>query len=119
MRFRPFALCLLCCGAAAAQELPGGPFSVPPADAPELAPRGRWSVGVRTVSLVNPGQVDILHYDKDANKAPLYARPLTLEVWYPATLPPGAVEQTTYESPMPGTPVAGAPKSFQIPGKAL
>ena len=71
------------------------------------------------MSLVNPGQVDILHYDREANKAPLYARSLTIEIWYPATLPPGAVEQVTYESPMPGTPAAGAPKSFKVPGKAL
>ncbi len=90
MRFRPFAISLLCCAGAAAQEIPGGPFSIPPADAPELAPRGRWPVGVRTVSHENPGQVDILHFDKDSNKAPLYARPLTMEIWYPAVLPPGA-----------------------------
>ena len=92
---------------------------MPPADAPELAGRGRWAVGVRTLDLVNPGQADILHYDKDSAKAPLYDRPLKVEIWYPATLPPGAVEQVTYESPMPGTPAAGAAKSFKVPGKAL
>ncbi len=31
-------------------------FSVPPTDAPELAHRGGYSVGVRTIELRNPGQ---------------------------------------------------------------
>jgi hypothetical protein len=29
-------------------------------DAPELAPRGAYKVGVRTIDLVNNGQIDIL-----------------------------------------------------------
>src|SRR5689334_10268815 len=78
-------------------------FSVPSADAPALAARGRYSVGVRTIQLVNPGQPDILHFDKDTAKAPLYDRPLTLEIWYPAVIPPGKEERVEYESPMPGT----------------
>jgi predicted dienelactone hydrolase len=118
MPFSRFALALFFCAGAAAQNLPGEPFSVPPVDAPDLAPRGRWPVGVRTLSLVNPGQIDILHFDKDSNKAPLYDRPLTVEIWYPATLPAGAVERVTYESPMPAAAI-DAPKSFKVPGKAL
>lgn len=59
MQFRPllcaFVPLLLCCAIAPAQESPAVSFSIPPADAPELAPRGRWSVGVRTLDLVNPG----------------------------------------------------------------
>ena len=39
-------------------------FSVPPADAPELAPRGEYAVGVRTVEVKNPGQIDILNFNK-------------------------------------------------------
>jgi len=85
MRFHPLlgalAPLLFCCAAGAAQEFPAIPFSVPPVDAPELAARGRWSVGVRTLDLVNPGQVDILHFDKDSGKAPLYDRPLKIEIW--------------------------------------
>jgi len=64
--------------------------------------RGRWAVGVRTVELVNPRQPDILHFDQDAGKAPLYDRPLTVEIWYPATIPPGREERVIYESAMPG-----------------
>jgi predicted dienelactone hydrolase len=103
----------------AAQEFPAVPFSVPPADAPDLAARGQWGVGVRTLDLVNPGQVDILHFDQASGKAPLYDRPLKIEIWYPATIPAGTVERVTYESAMPGTPPADAPKTFRVPGKAL
>ena len=104
--------------ALAAQEY----YSVPGVDAPELARRGRCSVGVRTLDIVNPGQVDILHFDKATGKAPLYDRPLKLEVWYPATIPPGNDERTVYESAMPGSPdrlPPGVPKTFRIAGKAL
>jgi predicted dienelactone hydrolase len=123
MRFRQLRRCfmplLFCCTIAPAQEFAAVSFSVPPADAPELAPRGRWPVGVRTVDLVNPGQVDILHFDKATGKAPLYDRPLKIEVWYPAVIPAGREERVIYESAMPGTPAPDAPKTFRIPGKAL
>jgi hypothetical protein len=75
-------------------------------------------VGVRTIELVNPHQPDILHFDKDAGKAPLYDRPLTIEIWYPATIPPGKEERVVYESAMPGTPRPGVPSTFHIAGKA-
>jgi len=98
-------------------------FSVPPSDAPELAHRGAYSVGVRTIELRNPGQPDILNFDKASGKAPLYDRPLKVEIWYPAHLPAAAVERTDYEMKMPG-PAANkdAPAALQIisiPGKAL
>jgi predicted dienelactone hydrolase len=88
-------------------------FSVPPSDAPALAPRGAYSVGVRTLQLVHRDQVDILRFDKSTGKAPLYDRPLTVEVWYPAVIPPGETESTTYQMAMP----SGA--TFPIAGKAL
>jgi len=97
-------------------------FSVPPVDAPELAKRGSYSVGVRTLDLVNPGQADILNFSKENGKAPLYDRPLKVEVWYPAVIPEGAKEHTVYTSPMAGRPEripASAPKTFQVLGKAL
>lgn len=89
------------------------------ADSPELSPRGRWSVGVRTVDIVNPGQPDILHFDKAAGKAPLYDRPLKIEIWYPAVIPAGKAERVVYDDAMPGTPPAGVPKTYQTAGKAL
>ncbi|MDQ6664513.1 MAG: dienelactone hydrolase [Acidobacteriota bacterium] len=98
------------------------PFSVPGTDAPELAALGPYRVGVRTIDLVHPGQVDILNFNNDTGKAPLYDRPLKIEVWYPAVIPPGEQERTVYTSPMPGrTGVVppGVPRSFQFSGKAL
>ncbi|WP_431126562.1 alpha/beta hydrolase family protein [Flagellimonas flava] len=53
-------------------------------DAPELSARGSYKVGVRTLEFVNKGQVDVLN-SKEGND-PLYDRPLTVEVWYPATV---------------------------------
>jgi len=57
------------------------------ADAPALAAYGSQSIGVRTLQVVNPNQIDILQIDPKAPKPqvlPRYNRPLTLEVWYPA-----------------------------------
>ena len=56
-------------------------------DAPELSAYGDHKVGVRTLEMVNPGQIDILAIDPAAEKPaewPRYDRPLTVEVWYPA-----------------------------------
>lgn len=110
---------LFVCSCCFAQQDTATYFSVPPADAPELARRGPWAVGVRTVELVNPRQPDILHFDKETGKAPAYDRPLTIEIWYPATIPPGKEERVVYESAMPGTPRPGVPNTFHISGKAL
>ncbi len=110
---------LFVCSFCFAQQDTATYFSVPPADAPELASRGRWAVGVRTVELVNPGQPDILRFNKDTGKAPVSDRPLTIEIWYPATIPPGKEERVVYESAMPGTPRPGVPNTFHIAGKAL
>lgn len=53
-------------------------------DAPELAARGEYKVGVQTLELVNPDQLNILQ--ASAKGVPTYDRPLTVEVWYPAQL---------------------------------
>jgi predicted dienelactone hydrolase len=65
------------------------------ADAPALAAYGIYSIGVRTVQVVNPNQIDVLQIDPKAPKPdvlPRYNRSLTLEVWYPAQA--GAVGDT-------------------------
>jgi predicted dienelactone hydrolase len=51
-------------------------------DAPALAVYGSYPIGVQTLKLVNPGQIDILGVTEDAE--PVYERALTVEVWYPA-----------------------------------
>lgn len=64
-------------------------------DAPELSARGEYQVGVRTIELLHKDQIDILN-SKEGND-PLYDRPLTIEVWYPAELSEGAPELVTYD----------------------
>ena len=63
-------------------------------DAPELALSGEYSVGVRTLSLVNKGQIDILNSKNGVD--PFYDRALTVEVWYPAIIPAGETVGVTY-----------------------
>ncbi len=57
-------------------------------DAPELAHYGKFTIGVQTIKLVHLNQLDIVHAKK-TEAIPRYDRPLTVEVWYPATLPAG------------------------------
>ncbi|WP_136659525.1 dienelactone hydrolase [Nitratireductor sp. XY-223] len=57
-------------------------------DAPALAAHGDSPIGVRTVQITNPGQIDILKVE-DGKDLPRYDRPLTLEVWYPAAIGTG------------------------------
>ena len=65
-------------------------------DAPELSPRGTYKVGVQTMELINKNQPDVLHSKNGIE--PLYDRHLTLEVWYPAIVPPGKAQQVIYNS---------------------
>ncbi|MGY8915650.1 MAG: alpha/beta hydrolase family protein [Flavobacteriales bacterium] len=67
-------------------------------DAPELAVRGDYKVGVRTLDLVNPNQIDILNVKEGI--APLYDRLLKVEVWYPALLSENMSEVVVYDQVM-------------------
>jgi predicted dienelactone hydrolase len=90
------------------------------ADAPELAYRGASDVGVRTLKVVNPDQIDILNYSSE-NPDPVYDRPLTLEVWYPAIRPGNKPVVTTYQDVLgsgpdnPDRPLI----PFEFAGRAL
>ena len=64
-------------------------------DAPELAYRGNYSVGVRTLTIIDEDRLDILNYSEN-NPNPTYDRPLTVEVWYPCEIGPGRIEKTVY-----------------------
>ncbi|WP_282178879.1 alpha/beta hydrolase family protein [Maribacter stanieri] len=66
-------------------------------DAPELSKKGEYAVGVQTVNLINTNQVDILK-SKDG-KDPSYDRPITIEIWYPASVDNNA-ETVTYNEVM-------------------
>jgi predicted dienelactone hydrolase len=57
-------------------------------DAPSLAAYGDYDIGVRTLTLVDPGRVDILNTQAGAEAA-IYDRKLTVEVWYPGKLETG------------------------------
>ncbi len=57
-------------------------------DAPALAAWGDHTIGVRTLELVNPDQLNLLAA-RAGQEVPTYDRPLTVEVWYPATLAAG------------------------------
>ena len=64
-------------------------------DAPELAARGPYKVGVHTANVVHPDQLNVLAVSATASD-PRYDRPLRLEVWYPAQLGKTQSELTTY-----------------------
>jgi predicted dienelactone hydrolase len=68
-------------------------------NAPELAAYGDHAVGVRTLEMVNPDQIDILAIDPAADKPdemPRYDRPLTVEMYYPAA--EGAQGETAFKA---------------------
>jgi predicted dienelactone hydrolase len=54
-------------------------------DAPILAPYGDLDIGVRTLTLVDRGRVDVVNTQPGKPNA-IYDRNLTVEVWYPAVL---------------------------------
>ena len=58
-------------------------------DAPALAKYGSYGIGVKTVQLTNPKQLDIVN-SKAGEPMPTYDRPMTVEVWYPAKPAPEA-----------------------------
>ena len=64
-------------------------------DAPELALRGEYAVGVQTLTMTNADQVDILKVSAESAE-PRYDRTLTVEVWYPATVE-GETPVITYD----------------------
>jgi predicted dienelactone hydrolase len=68
-------------------------------DAPELAAYGAYAIGVRTLDLVNPNQIDIVKLDPAQPKPdplPRYDRPLKVEIWYPAE--PGSKGSTALKA---------------------
>jgi predicted dienelactone hydrolase len=79
-------------------------------DAPELAHRGTYKVGVQTLDFVNKNQVDVLKSKGGVD--PLYDRAIKVEVWYPANLPNNTQEIITYDDVL-GT--FNDPKRLLIP----
>lgn len=76
-------------------------------DAPALAAHGPYPVGVRTLTLSDPDRIDVLNVTEDA--IPTYARPLTVEMWYPAAAgtEPGTLYDTVTRAPSVATQLHG------------
>ncbi len=102
VQMRPVQLCLcslfLVSVALLAQQ-PEHSFGDPGPDAPELAARGLYGVGVRTIDLIHKAQLDVAKADQQTGKAPLYDRPLKIEIWYPSSIPRDAPAHTAYLTP--------------------
>jgi len=102
LKTKSFAYALLLIGFCSINQLwaqlPSPNFIVGDAlpNAPELAPRGKYAVGVRTLEVINKNQVDVLK--SKAGIDPLYDRSLMIEVWYPAVIPTGQKALETYKS---------------------
>ena len=79
-------------------------------DAPELAPRGEYKIGVRTLGFVNRNQVDVLKSKGGID--PTYDRQLKVEVWYPANVAAEVNDIVIYDQVM-GT--SNDPKRPLIP----
>jgi predicted dienelactone hydrolase len=93
------------------------PPSVFGVDAPELARSGQFAVGVRTLSLVEHDQPDLLAMDRKSGSVPKHDRNLTVDLWYPANPAPRAPRET-YTASLPSEPPAG-PAAFSVPGIAV
>lgn len=92
-------------------------FGDPLPTAPELAPRGDYGVGVRTLEMVDSNRIDVLSATEE-DPTPRYDRPLTLEVWYPAEIPRGASEYITYQDTL-GRADQDNLRPFEFTGRAL
>lgn len=104
---------VLLTGGALAQDPNPFVFGDPLPDAPELAPRGQYGVGVQELALVHPGQIDIL------NGEAVYDRPLTVEVWYPAVIPDGVEQSIVYKDSLGRADQPDSLRSFAFAGRAL
>jgi predicted dienelactone hydrolase len=76
-------------------------------DAPELAARGEYAVGVQTIDLLHENQIDILNYGKSSDS--LYDRPLKVEIWYPATSDAETGSLIAYDEVMGNANTPGRP----------
>jgi predicted dienelactone hydrolase len=107
-------LAIVCCVGPALAGEPPSRYGV---DAPELARLGEDAVGVKTLHLLQPGQLDVLAFDAASGSAPLVDRALTVELWYPARPRRGA-QRAVYTASLPSEPPA-APASFSVAGIAV
>ncbi|MBS0374110.1 MAG: dienelactone hydrolase [Proteobacteria bacterium] len=115
------ALCLLGTAAPAlaapASTSTEAPPSRPGVDAPELARLGPEPVGVRTLTLVQSAQPDVLAIDAASGVIPRRDRTLVVDVWYPAR-PAAGAKPEVYHAALPSEP-PNRPAEFDVPGIAV
>lgn len=101
--------------AAPAAALAQAPLAqVPLADAPALAAPGAYAVGVRTLTLVNPGQPDLLASDLASGRIARGDRRLPVTIWYPTAKPKSGAATVRYMQP--GETPAAAPVFYRAGG---
>ena len=93
------------------------PPSRPGVDAPELARLGPEAVGVRTLTLVQREQPDVLAIDAASGVIPRRDRTLVVDLWYPAR-PAGGAKPAIYHAALPAEP-PDPPAEFDVPGIAI
>ena len=94
-----------------------GPPSVFGVDAPELAFIGPSPVGVRTLTVVEPAQPDLLAIDAVTGKVPKHDRKLMVDLWYPS-VPGSSTPPESYSGSLPAEPPA-PPATFTVRGIAI
>jgi predicted dienelactone hydrolase len=113
LRYLTLLTCLALQAGAAPVARADEPPSRPAVDSPELAPLGRYAVGVRTLTLVEHEAVDVVAPGKD--------RPVVVDVWYPATVPAHSHSHPeTYSASLQSEPPNPKPPvHFTMPGVAV
>lgn len=96
-----FSTCLLSAQVQASEQL----FTNQPTMMPELAKNGQYAVGVQTITVTNPDQLDLTDFTSKKD------RQLKLEVWYP-TNAHASMSPTTYEN------MTRQHKPFSVQGEA-
>ncbi|MFT6956025.1 MAG: putative dienelactone hydrolase [Halieaceae bacterium] len=94
MKFVLAVVASLFCGLLSAQE--NRVDNIRP-DAPELATYGQFSIGVRTIEVVDSARIDVLNTPHGGDIA-VYDRALTVEIWYPAQLKSGQTAGGQYQA---------------------
>ena len=104
---------LTSCAVCAATEAP----SRPGIDAPVLAKLGPHAVGVRTLTLVDEAQYDVLAIDPKTGTVPKHDRELQVTLWFPAR-PAADAKPEVYKDSLASEPPA-PPAPFHVPGIAV
>ncbi len=88
------------------------------AGTPLFAPRGKYAIGVRTIEIVNHGQVDLKAVTEN-DPRPCYDRKLTVEVWYPAEVEEGTRQLSFYTDYIGGGGQQDFLEAYDYPGRAV